>query len=193
MNVRIALTRREALRALDVGILVLWSAILGTAGFCGITAWNYHSQEIDTRIAAKECSVDIASAERDIGDSRHLPELSLPVGLRAIDGFQNSMQAVAAHWKCNLTEFRAASQTMPYSSRFNPESSPEGWVQIDVQATLRGTAPNIVNALQELSKGPIPHELNAIEMRRLSVEKGEAKLDAALELRIVTRKEGASK
>ncbi len=111
-------------------------------------------------------------------------------GLKAVGQVQEFIEKSAENANCELSEFQAGSDILPYLSRFSRDTAQKGWGQIDATATLKGTLPQIVAMLQSFSGQKNPVELDSIELTRTVVDKsGTSTLTAKLSIRVLTKGE----
>lgn len=192
MNLNLTFARKSSLRALDIALIGIVASAIALSGYGLADAWLLKNREVEARKEVQERTQLVAVAERDIEKAQGIDAQSVPKGVRAIVPFQSALQEIVLRWDCSLAEFKSSSQVLPYLSRYAKDTSQTGWVQIDVVATIRGPAPNVMGVLEELAEKGSPHEFSSIELKRMSVGKGgTAEVAALLQLRIVTEPEGA--
>lgn len=152
---------------------------VGTAGLYAAGARNEAAARTDLQQAdalrrqTLAVKTDEPSESAELGDAGAL---------------QSFVEREAARRGCCISEFKAASTTQPYASKF--AKKPKGaWTQIEVGFSVQGRLPDVYVALASLSKQEVAFEPSVVDIARDSVsDSGEASVTARVQGRLVQRR-----
>lgn len=177
-------------RILGIGLGSIWGAIALLGFWWAYSGFGANSRAEEATLTQKNLKQQILDAETAISKAKTSTGPSVPRGLSIIDAFQTQIARCAAKWGCSVNEFSAAPQLGAYLSRFAKDTPETDWQQVDVTATLRGQASNVVSLIRELADVGVPFEFNSIDLKPYDSNSKVAKVTCTMTLRLITRPEG---
>jgi len=112
-------------------------------------------------------------------------------GLDALRILQDAVTKNAVNHGCTLAEFKAATQTAPYTPRYKRETPDEPWSQMDAHFTLVGRLRAVMETLQSLKDAPVAFEIDGLNLAREHIDaNGTTTVTAQVDLRALSQ--GAS-
>lgn len=108
-------------------------------------------------------------------------------GLDALRVLQDAVTKSAALNGCQLAEFRSATQTAPYTPRYQKELPDDPWAQMDAHFSAVGRLRDVMNTLRALKGSGVAVEVDAVNISRTSIKQdGTAVVTAQVDLRALT-------
>lgn len=186
--------RASLLRWLKRTVAVTGGLYLVLALFIGIQVYLKGAEVAATTEQLAKVRQDIGKADAEIRQAKAVVVQSAPSDLSAVAKLQLALENRAAREHCDVAEFRASSDLVPYLTRFAKTSSSNGWGQVEVQATLTGTPKSVLATIAKLPEDNVPYEFDSIEIKREHVSSmGDATVSAHVVLRVLIRTDGGGK
>ncbi len=111
----------------------------------------------------------------------------------AIARVQSYMERASRDTHCEIGEFQASLDRIPYLSAFTLDTNKPDWEQVQIHLTLNGPLQATLAAVDKLRKSGIPMEPDSIEITRATAAKnGMATVALRLVFRVLIHSGGAS-
>ena len=113
----------------------------------------------------------------------------LPRGLAALRTLQAAVTQDANNHGCQLSEFKAATQTAPYTPRYKKTLPNEPWSQMDAHFTINGRLRDVMETLRCLNDAGVPIEVDGLSLTRKDISKkdGSTTVSAQIDLRALAQ------
>lgn len=131
----------------------------------------------------------IADAESLVQQAAGTPVAARSETTESATRFRAALQRIAKFHRCSVIEFQAAPEVQPFITRFANDTNVQGWSQVDVMVSIRGSVRDAVATLADLASNDVPFELSSIEITRDAVSpNGDATVIVRTQLRVLLRK-----
>ena len=117
-----------------------------------------------------------------------VPGSPSPRGLDALRTLQIAVTQAAVHNKCQLAEFKSATQTAPYIPRYKKNLPDQPWSQMDAHFTISGRLRDVLETLRSLNDLVVPVEIDGLNIARESISAdGTTTVNAQIDLRALAQ------
>ncbi|MHB8635902.1 MAG: hypothetical protein ACYC96_05455 [Fimbriimonadaceae bacterium] len=142
-----------------------------------------HSLDADSK--ALEAEIKLHSQQ---APSSHADAPPHPLGLAALRILQDAVTVSAASHQCQLSEFKAATQTAPYTPKYTKTVPAQPWTQMDAHFTISGRLRDVMEALRRLDAASVPVEVDAVNIAREQIHAdGSSTVSAQVDLRALAQ------
>lgn len=113
----------------------------------------------------------------------------LPRGLGALRTLQAAVTQAASNHNCQLAEFKAATQTAPYTSHYKKSLPDAPWSQMDAHFSINGRLREVMVTLRCLNDAGVPIEIDGLTLSRKAISKddGSTTVSAQIDLRALAQ------
>lgn len=187
MNFVIILARKETLLLLKrvhmamIAIVGILAAVWGSMFFWHTSKASGSESDIKAHMAT------ISESRKTIEAAELLEAAPQHTGMQSVVALQTALQKNAATKGCEIAEFQATSEQVPYLSRFRKITDKNEWSQVEVHLTIVGSLNDVFSTLAGMKYMDVPFEFNSVDMTRGQVFSENAFVNAKVDLRVLTK------
>lgn len=172
------LSRGIVLLAVSVGVIVLFCFV---RMYLSLQAIKVHEIQIT------QAKAGLVQMDSEIEAARNLEEPEANDPQLSVFNFQSAVEASAQENGATVEEYSSSPETMPYLSKYHNETPAAGWQQVPARVHLSGRMPEVFATVRSLQKSAIPFEIDTIELTRTQSAKGQSRVMAQINLRVLVR------
>jgi hypothetical protein len=169
------------------GIVVLAIAVGGIVLFCFVRMYLSLQAIKVNEIQITQAKAGLVQMNQEIEAARNLKEPKANDPRLSVFNFQSAVEASAQANGATVEEYSSSPETLPYLSKYHNETPAPGWQQVPARVHLSGRMPEVFATIKALQNSTIPFEIDTIELTRSQSSKGQSRVIAQLNLRVLVR------
>ncbi len=177
----------RTLGLLSRGIIVLAVAVGGVVLLCFLRMYLSLQAIRSNDVQIAQTKAGLEQMDREIEAARNLKEPKANDPRLSVFNFQSAVEASAQENGATVAEYSSSPETMPYLSKYHNDTPAAGWQQVPARVNLSGRLPEVFATIKSLEKSAIPFEIDTIELTRSESQKGQSRVTAQINLRVLVR------
>lgn len=172
---------------LSRSLIMLVIAVVGVVMICFVRMYlgMQSIRSSESQITFAKASLE--QLDREIDAARDLDKSMANDPRQSVFDFQSAVEATAQAHGATVEECTSSPESTPYLSKYHNDEPAPGWQQVPARVHLSGRMPEVFATVNALKKSPIPFEIDTIELSRGHSEKGQSRVTAQINLRVLVR------